>query len=183
MLQFVPQVNDYVDAVTLVGGIASGTTAVSTSTTRPAADTNIYAAGDVLGTATSVTSSAIHFPAIGNIGKVIRITGARLEIDVDAIPAGMTSFRLHLYNATPASAFFDNNPWTLPIVDRVNYLGYVDIGNPVDVGATLYVQSIGLEYDFLMGATTGLFGYLVTNGGFTPSASTVKKVTLFAMGM
>jgi hypothetical protein len=145
-------------------------------------DSAPYLAGDIIGTATGSTA-AIAFPAIGSAGKIIRITGARLKIAVASVPSGMTSFRLHLYNATPPSALGDNAVWDLPAGDRANYLGYVDLGTPVDLGSTLYVQSTGLDYDFLMGATDGLFGYLVTNGGYTPSASVVKEVTLYAMAM
>lgn len=153
----------------------------SATLTRPN-DTAQYTAGDVIGAAAGSTA-ALTFASIGTAAKVIRITGVRLEIDVNAVPSGMTSFRLHLYNVTPPSALGDNAVWDLPAGDRASYLGYVDLGTPADVGSTLYVQSTGLDYDFLMGATTGLFGYLVTNGTFTPSASTVKAITLYAMGM
>jgi hypothetical protein len=163
--------------------VKSGTVAVPASTTRPAEHATPYTAGDVLGVALDTTTSAITFAAIGPIGKVIRITGSRLEIDATAIPTGMTSFRLHLYNATPATVYYDNAVWDLPDNDRAKYLGYVDLGTPVDFGNTLYVQQTGLDYDFLMGATVNLFGYLVTNGGFTPTDSTVKKITLYAMAM
>jgi hypothetical protein len=145
-------------------------------------DTNAYTAGDVIGAATGSTA-ALTFTAIGETNKVIRITGTRLEIDVAAVPSGMTSFRLHLYNVTPPSALGDNAAWDLPSGDRASYLGYVDLGAPVDVGSTLYVQQTGLDYDFLVDGTTSLFGYLVTNGAFTPGASTVKVITLYAMGM
>jgi hypothetical protein len=161
--------------------VKSGTVKSSHSTARPN-DTAGYTAGDIIGTATGSTA-AITLATIGTIGKVIRITGTRLEIDVAAIPSGMTSFRLHLYNATPPSALGDNAPWDLPSGDRASYLGYVDLGTPEDVGSTLYVQQTGLDYDFLMGASTSLFGYLVTNGAYTPSASAVKIITLYAMAM
>jgi hypothetical protein len=161
--------------------VKSGTVAVSTSHTRPN-DTSAYGAGDVLGTATGSTA-AFTFTGIGAATKVIRITGTRLEIDVAAVPSGMTSFRLHLYNVTPPSALGDNAAWDLPSGDRASYLGYIDLGTPVDVGSTLYIQQSGLDNDFLMGATTSLFGYLVTNGAYTPSASVVKSITLYAMGM
>jgi hypothetical protein len=163
--------------------VKSGTVKVTASTTRPAEHATAYTAGDVLGVALDTTTSAITFTGIGPIGKVIRITGTRLEIDVTAIPTGMTSFRLHLYNATPATVYYDNAAWDLPDNDRAKYLGYVDLGTPVDLGSTLYVQQTGLDYDFLMGASANLFGYLVTNGGFTPSDSTVKSITLYAMAM
>jgi hypothetical protein len=161
--------------------VKSGTVSVKASITRPS-DTAAYTAGDIIGTATGSTA-AIQFAAIGAIGKVIRITGSRLEIDVTAIPSGMTSFRLHLYSVTPPSALGDNAAWDLPSGDRSSYLGYVDLGSPVDLGSTLYIQQTGLDYDFSMGSTVNLFGYLVTNGAFTPSASTVKVITIYAMAM
>jgi hypothetical protein len=34
-----------------------------------------------------------------------------------------------------------------------------------------------------MGSTTSLFGYLTTTTPFTPTASTVKVVTLYSLGM
>jgi hypothetical protein len=161
--------------------VKSGTRRAFASTTRPN-DTAAYAAGDVIGTATGSTA-AITFANIGAEGKVIRITGTRHEIDVSSIPSGMTSFRLHLYNVTPPSALGDNAAWDLPSGDRASYLGYVDLGSPVDLGSTLYVQQTGLDNDFLMGATTDLFGYLVTNTAYTPTASAIKSTTLYAMGM
>jgi hypothetical protein len=82
----------------------------------------------------------------------------------------MTSFRLHLYDATPPSATADNAAWDLPAGDRANYLGYVDLGSPVDVGATLYVQTDQVNKQF-RASTADLYGYLVTNGGFTPAAN------------
>jgi hypothetical protein len=159
----------------------SGTVRSFSSFARPN-DTLPYLAGDVLGTSTSSTA-ALEFTLVGRVGKVIRVTGSRLEIDIPSIPSGMTSFRLHLYSIPPPSAYVDSTPWDLPASDRNAYLGYVDLGSPVDLGATLYVQQTGLDYDFLMGTTTSLYGYLVTSAPFTPSASTVKVVTLYSLGM
>ncbi len=93
----------------------------------------------------------------------------------------MTSFRLHLYNTRPASALADNAAWDLPSGDRSAYLGYVDLGTPVDVGSTLFVQTTGIgSKQIKMGVTSSLFGYLVTNGGFTPSSDDVFAVRLNA---
>lgn len=130
--------------------------------TRPA-NTTAYTAGDVVG-------GAIAFSGIGPFGGDILITSAALRINVAAIPAGMTSFRLHLYDATPPSALVDNAPWDLPAGDRANYLGYIDIGSPADVGSTLYVQADQINRQIRL-RTADLFGYLVTNGGFTPAGN------------
>jgi hypothetical protein len=157
-----------------------GTIPVVISTTRPN-DAVPYSAGDVIGTSTS-TTAAMKLTGIGPTGGVIRITGSRHEIDVTAIPSGMTSFRLHLYSADPPSALVDNAPWDLAVGDRPYYLGYVDLGSPVDTGSTLYVQQTGLDYDFDL-TTPDLWCYHVTNGGYTPTALAVKTTKLYAMSM
>lgn len=149
-----------------------------TSLTRPA-DTAIYAAGDVVGAATG-SSAALIFSALAPLGEEITITSVELEIDLASVPAGMTSFRLHLYGVTPPSALGDNAAWDLPAGDRAAYLGYVDLGTPVDLGSTLYVQTLGVNKQLKL-AGYDLFGYLVTIGGYTPAASTVKAITLHAV--
>lgn len=144
--------------------------------TRPA-NTTAYAAGDVVG----ATAAAITFPDIGRDFDVVTITDADLRIDVTSVPAGMTSFRLHLYNVTPPSALADNAAWDLPSGDRAAYLGYIDLGTPVDVGSTLFVQASAINKVVSL-KTSSLYGYLVTNGGFTPTSAAVKSIRLCARG-
>jgi hypothetical protein len=130
--------------------------------TRPA-NTTAYAAGDVVG-------GVIAFTGAGPFGAHCIITGAALQIDVTAVPSGMTSFRLHLYSATPPSALADNAAWTFTASDRAVYLGYIDLGSPALQGTGLYCQIDGVNHQVLLGVTSSLFGYLVTNGGYTPAA-------------
>lgn len=131
--------------------------------TRPA-NVTAYTAGDVLG-------GAIEFPTIGPFSGDIILTSAALRANITAIPAGMTSFRLHLYNVTPPSALADNAAWDLPADDRAGYLGYIDLGSPADVGATVFVQVDQVNKQVRLRGGYSLFGYLVTNGGFTPAAN------------
>jgi len=160
--------------------LAGGTTSaydVAVSVTRTA-DTNIYAANDVIGAATGATA-AIEFANIGPSGGSIRIIGTEMAINVAAVISGMTSFRLHLYSVTPPSALGDNAPWDLPAGDRASYLGFLDLGAPVDLGSTLYVQAEQAKDVKLLG--TSLFAYPVTIGTFTPSSAAVKKFTVHAL--
>jgi hypothetical protein len=129
--------------------------------TRPA-NTTAYAAGDVVG-------GVIPFDGLPN-GVAMLIATADLRIDVSAVPTGMTSFRLHLYDASPASAIADNAAWDLPSGDRASYQGYVDLGSPADTGSTLYCQVDGVN-KLIRTTNGGLYGYLVTNGAFTPAAN------------
>jgi hypothetical protein len=143
--------------------------------TRPA-NTDAYLAGDVVG-------GAITFPAIGSFAGDSFITSASLRINVSSVPAGMTSFRLHLYDVTPPSALADNAPWDLPSGDRASYLGYIDLGSLVNVGSTLYVQADQINKQVRLRADHALHGYLVTNGAYTPTSQAVKAVELHAVAV
>ena len=149
-----------------------------TTVTRPA-NVTAYTANDVVG----ATAAAIDLGVMGPSGGEILITSVSLEIDVTAVPAGMTTFRLALYNVTPPSALADNAAFDIPSGDRASFLGFIDIGTPVDEVSTLFVQAQNInKHVTLLG--TNLFAYLVTAGGFTPAGNsevyvvTVKSVAL-----
>jgi hypothetical protein len=155
--------------------ISGGATQVSASQTRPN-NGDAYTAGDVVGTnaATNLT-----FSSVSNVsGGHIIITGATLEIDVNAVPTGMSSFRLHLYSSAP-TAIADNTAYNLPSADRSKYLGYIEFPTPVDLGDTLWaqVENVNMKRK-LASASTTLYGMLETRGAYTPSAECVKKVTI-----
>lgn len=136
--------------------------------TRPA-NVTAYAANDVVGGAFQLTGlpNAI----------LLQILSATLRIPAAAVPSGMTSFRLHLYSANPASALADNAPWDLPAGDRAAYEGYADLGTVADVGASLFSK---LDQASVVQTGSGLWGYLVTVGGFTPGAvSEAYVLTLY----
>lgn len=152
----------FAEVVASVGGFRSQITV-----TRPANATP-YTAGDVLGAAAAV----VEFTNIGPAGGHIMLTSADLRIDVAAVPLGMTSVRWHLYNVTPPSALADNAPWDLPAGDRAGYVGYIDVGSPVDLGGSLFVQADGINKQVkLADGSTSLFAYMVSNGGFTPAGN------------
>lgn len=138
----------------------------SQPTVTRANNTTAYTAGDVVG-------GVIEFKNFGNTLGFALITTADLRINIDAIPSGMTSFRVHLYRVTPPSAYVDNDAWDLPSGDRSAYLGYVDVGSPADAGSTLYCQVDQVNKQVELSGTPGtqLFGYLVTNGAFTPAGN------------
>ena len=170
------------EPVVLVGAsgeVGGGAYSAEVSHTRPA-NTTAYTAGDVVGNASG--TGAIEFTSMGPSGGRVLLTTASLRVNVASIPSGMTSFRLHLYNVTPPSALADNDAWNLPAGDRASYLGYVDLGSPADFGDTLYTEVNQLNKQVkLLG--TSLFGYLVTNGGYTPTSGATKVNTLAAVGL
>jgi hypothetical protein len=165
-----------------VGTVTLATSAYSAAVTLTrTADTNAYLAGDVIGAATGSTA-ALTFASMGPSAGRIEIESVQLEIDLASVPAGMTSFRLYLYNVTPPSALGDNAAFDLPSGDRASFLGYVDLGTPVDLGSTLYIESHNIGKRLKL-AGTSVFAYLVTNAGYTPSSGDVFVITLHSSGV
>lgn len=147
----------------------------SVSITRTA-DTNAYAANDVIGAATGSTA-AVEFTNMGPSGASVMITGCSLEVDATALVSGEATYRLFLYSATPPSALGDNAAFDLPSGDRSVFLDYIDISTPVDIGSTLFIKMDNLGKQVKLTGTS-IFAYLVTVGAFTPASATVRKVTL-----
>jgi hypothetical protein len=162
------------------GAAVATSFASAISHTRPA-DTTAYAAGDVIGATDTNTAAAFAFAGIAPAaGADVIITSASLEVDLTAVPSGMTGFTLHLYSVTPPSAYVDNNAWDLPSGDRASYLGAISLGTPVDLGSTLFVEQNGVNKQITAAGAT-VYGYLVSAGGYTPASGTVYKVTLHAI--
>ena len=159
----------YVDAA-----ISSNPKDVTVSLTRTA-DTNVYAANDVVGAATGSTA-ALTFSSVGDSGASIRIIGAELLIEATGLISGEIGYRLALYSVTPPSALGDNAAFDVPSGDRASFLGYIDLGTPIDLGSTLYIQSEQAKDVKL--ASADLFAYLVTLGTYTPTSARVYKITL-----
>lgn len=144
--------------------------APSVTVTRPN-DTSPYGAADVVGGVITLGNAG---PADG--GELI-IVSSELEIDAAAVIASETSYRLHLYSATPPSAFADNTTWDLPSGDRSVYLGFLDMGTPVDLGASLYVAVNNIQKHIQLPTGT-LYAYLTTTAAHTPTAQRVYRVKL-----
>lgn len=147
--------------------------------TRPA-DTNAYGAGDVVSNSTSAPA-VLTFTNVGpSGGGNVLITQATLRIDTNAVPAGMTQFRLHCYS-TAATAINDNAAYNLVAADRAKYLGFIVFPTPVDLGDTLWSELEGMNYPIrkqLLLASSSVFGILETVGAFTPTSACVKTITL-----
>lgn len=160
--------------------IASVGYSAAVSLTRTA-DTNAYAANDVIGSATGSTA-ALTFSSMGPGAGEILLTSVALEIDASAVISGETTYRLYLYNVTPPSALGDNAAWDLGSGDRASFLGYIDLGAPVDLGSTLYVENNIVNKQIKL-ASSSLYGYLVTNGAYTPTSARVYVITLHATSL
>ena len=144
------------------------------------ADTTAYAANDVIGiNAAGVAGSAIHtFALAGPAGGNVIVTGYDLTIDATAIPAGMTTFRLHLYDASP-TAILDNAAFNLVTADQLKHLAVLDNVTMVDYGSSLFGINANIGHQVkLASGVTSLFGQLVTNAAFTPASATAFQIRL-----
>jgi hypothetical protein len=144
----------------------------SSSQARPN-DTTPYTAGDVVGAAATNRS----FASLGSInaGHIV-ITGAWLKYKAAAIISGMTTWRLHLYNAAPTN-IADNAAYSLADADEDKYIGYIEFSALEDLVANLWrrVDNLNLKTKHSAASTT-IYGLLETVGGFTPAANTVVEV-------
>jgi len=153
--------------VASVQGVTGGTPLPVTSLGYDVA--TVCTSGTTAYVATDVVGGAKDFGALGPSGKTIMITSVQLMINLTAITSGMTSFVLYLFNVTPPSAIADSSPFTLPSGDQASYLGSIALGSPVDLGDTLYCEVNSVNKQVKLSGTN-LFGYLVTNGAYTPTA-------------
>jgi len=150
-----------------VQGVSGGTPAPVTSVGYAVA--TVCTSGTTAYVATDVVGGAKDFGVLGPSGASVIITTVQLMVNLSSVTSGMTSFTLHLFNVTPPSAIADSSPFTLASGDRASYLGSVLIGTPVDLGDTLYVEANGVNKQVKLSGTK-LFGYLTTNGAYTPTA-------------
>lgn len=174
------QLNDVDVAASNPVPVKSDALAPSATFTRPDSADAIQA-GDIIGTnpATNLTFSNV----LNTAGALFAIHSVLLEIDVAAIPAGMTNFKLHLFNAAP-TAIADGTAWALADADRAKYLGYILLDIPVDMGGTLISQTESANFvRKLAAASTTLYGMLETVGAYTATASAVKTITLNVSGV
>ena len=90
----------------------------------------------------------------------------------------MTTFRLHLYDASP-TAIVDNAAFNLLTADQLKHLAVLDNATIVDYGNSLFGATTKVDYQLkLASSVTSLFGQLVTNAAFTPASATAFQIRL-----
>lgn len=141
------------------------------------ADTNAYAAGDVIGAATGSTAAQTLEKVSPGTPRHLFIASGRLLIRDSSVISGEGNYRLHLYSGLPGSALGDNAAWDLPSGDRASYLGYLDFGTVADVGASAYVEANGINKQVRLPGGL-MYAYLVTSGAYTPSSARVYDFEL-----
>ena len=131
-----------------------------------------YAAKDVVGGL--LTFDNMQYSGGGNLVLI----SANLLIGASAIPSGMSAFEIHMYNASPPSAYADNAAWDLPPGDTPYYMGKVTLYTPTDEGSSLFTYEDNITKDLAL-TTENIYAYLVTVGSYTPAAgSEVYRIKL-----
>lgn len=141
--------------------------------TRPD-NTTAYTAGDVIG---SAVSANLELPNAGAAGSLIQVMSASVLIRRTVVPTGMTTLRLHLWDASPAS-IADNAPFAAADADATKYAGTIELPAVAAVGGGFvwtFADYVGRPIRMV---STSLFANLVTIAGVTPSALTEYRIRL-----
>jgi hypothetical protein len=151
----------------------------STATFVRPSNATAYTAGDVVG---GTGGSAIHtLTTAGPSGGYVFIQSISMATHDTSVPAGMASFRVHFYNASPA-AIADNAVFDLLTTDHGKYLGYVDLPTPQDFGSSIYTQT---DYSGrlikLATGSTSLFIEIETKGAFTPVSAVTFDLAIVTL--
>jgi hypothetical protein len=158
----------YVEQLTS-GGQSNSSYGYKNTITWPE-NTTAYTAGDVIGDTNG--SAIFEIPNVGVAGTVVRLLTANLIFAVTSVPAGMTTFQMWLFNASPTS-HADKDALALQAADTTKYVDDFTLTTPVDKGPFLASINRGVDIDIQL-VSTSLYFMLQTTAGFTPSSAAVK---------
>ena len=149
--------------------MSRNTRLIQVTITRPA-NATAYTAGDVVGDASG--SAILTFEGFGESIGEVEVLAADLRCHVASVPAGQTTWDLHLFNASP-TAIADNAAFDLVAGDRSKYLGKLTIAAMVDEISTIAITTTFTNRYFTPGTNGKVYGLLKTVGGFTPGSGDV----------
>jgi hypothetical protein len=152
----------------------------SASFTRPA-DTTAYADGDLVANNTTAGSvAAMSFEFLNRNQRTCCIRGARIHKSGTGVTG--STFRVHLFSASPGVANGDNGAFVPSVVS--GWLGRIEVvvdeaGTAGAVGRAVATDGIHIA---LSGPQTNvtLYGLLEAKGAYTPASGEVFTVTLEA---
>lgn len=152
----------------------------STATFNRAGGTTQYTANDVIGSADTANH---EIPNIGNAGSVIEILTAELIINNTSVPGSMTTFKLHVWDSSPA-AIADNAPFAAAAGERAKYYGVISLPQIVAVGGGfLYTFDEDVKKVIKL-TSSSLYVNLVTDGGYIPTDANqyIIRITAKTLG-
>jgi hypothetical protein len=106
-------------------------------------------------------------------------------MNITYLPSNIGNLRLFLYNVSPPSAVADNGAFSVPSGDRASILtpSGISLGTPALAlgGGSLVLALNNINRQFKL-SSTSLFGYLVTEGAWVPTANS-ETATLTVMAV
>lgn len=144
-----------------------GRAAVGLATFQRPNNTTAYAAGDVIGSATTANIELLN---AGEAGSIMQVLSASVLINATAVPTGMTSLRLQLFDSAPA-AIADNAPFAVPAADRGRYAGSIALPAVAVVGGGFVWSAVDFVGRPVRLLTTSLFCNLITDTAVTAVAA------------
>jgi hypothetical protein len=177
-------------ATALSSAVAAKTSASAKVTQTRPNNTTGYTAGDVvgngIGAAAGATLIQFNFPTLTSLanGGEFMLTSVELDRLVAGLVSGETTYRLYLYSTPPITALLDNAAFSLAIADSVMFLDVITGITPaVPTGsAYIYGRIDGINHQYTLKSNI-MYGYLVTDGGYTPVANTVLDVTVHGLAV
>lgn len=131
-----------------------------------------------------VYGNLFQIPNIGSSGGIIELISVSIIFDLATLPAGMSDFALYLFNSSPATAFADNELFSVPTNNRASLLTLNGINLTANLtrgGGTVVAETILINSTFkLASASTSLWGYLVSLSTFSHNVASNFIIRLYA---
>lgn len=179
-------------ATALAGVVAPRTSDSARVTQVRPNNTTGYTAGDVVGNGIGAVAGdaliTFTFPKLASLlanGGEFMLTSIELDRLVAGLVTGETTYRLYLYSARPTTALLDNAAFSLAIAgDSPVFLDVITgITLAVATGSAFISGRVdGINHQYTL-KTNVLYGYLVSDGGYTPVANTVLDITVHGLAV
>lgn len=154
--------------------VKSVQTIVSATVTRPA-DTNAYAANDVLSNSTSSPAILSFLGVASANGGKGQVTGGTMVIDAASTP----SIRLLLFDGAAPTAINDNAAFAPSDADAAKCIGWLDFDTyQAGSGNTIYQDFTKLIQFECDGAVDDIYAIPVVQGAFTPASGSLYTFSL-----
>ncbi|MFM6350045.1 MAG: hypothetical protein ACKPFK_33630, partial [Dolichospermum sp.] len=112
---------------------------------------------------------------IGPSGGFVFLSSLDIIFNITALPSGMGTFAVYLFNAPPSSAITDNLPYSLSSGDRASIITLNGLNLTASLargGGSVVAEISNINQLFkLASGSTSLWGYVVTLAAFTPAAN------------
>jgi hypothetical protein len=170
-----------IDSDGIASIVANGRSSSPVITFNRPADTTPYGSTDVIGSGTTANHEAT---SAGISGTLIQILSGSLTVNLTSVPAGMTTFRIHIWDSEP-TAIADNAAFSAAAADRSKYCGYIDLPLIAAVGGGfLFTFGDYIGRPIRLTSTSFWFNLALSGiAGYTPASATEYRVRFHTIEM